>query len=280
MNLKDTINKFNFNNDIIIDEKERLPFEIFLPITNKVIADIKENMYFISNYSRVYSTYSKKILKMKINKRTGYYTFTVACNHKKQTTVNLHRVLMLVFYPDIDASNLIINHKDGNKLNSFLYNLEFTTSSGNAIHARDNNLLHPSYGKNHCMATISEATCRSICSMIESRNYTLKQIANHHNIPIHIVDSIKQGKAWKHISKDYNISFKYQRGSKYFTNEELHKICEYFQCNPKKDDERLMEYVRNCLTTFNKPSTLEYTDCIRKLYRKQKWKYIWVNYNY
>ena len=100
---------------------------------------------------------------MKINSKTGYYEFTVSCVNKRQKSVLLHRVLMLVFYPDHDEKLNVINHKDGNKLNSFLYNLEFTDTKGNAIHARDSGLLNPSHGEEHCCATITEDTCRNIC---------------------------------------------------------------------------------------------------------------------
>lgn len=86
----------------------------------------------------------------------------------------------------------IVNHKDGNKLNSFLYNLEFTDTTCNAIHARDNGLLHPQYGENHVCSKITEETCKNICSMIECRQYSQQEIAKLNNTTIIVVESIKE----------------------------------------------------------------------------------------
>lgn len=80
-----------------------------------------------------------------LNKRTGelvrhVYGHYVYCSFDG-TTVPLHRLLCEAFHKvpdellDIDRSNLITNHKDGNKHNFELDNLEWTDYSGNIVHA-------------------------------------------------------------------------------------------------------------------------------------------------
>ena len=82
----------------------------------------------------------------------GYYRVTLAKNGQKKQKY-LHRLLAEHFIPN--PENLPqINHKDGNKLNCSLDNLEWVTVQENVIHAYKHGLInhvrgekHPNYGK-------------------------------------------------------------------------------------------------------------------------------------
>ncbi len=52
----------------------------------------------------------------------------------------LHRLLAETYLPDKDYKNKQVNHKDGNKLNNSLNNLEWVTQRENLYHAMDNGL--------------------------------------------------------------------------------------------------------------------------------------------
>ena len=82
----------------------------------------------------------------------GYYRVTLAKNGKKVQKY-LHRLLAEYFIPNPD--NLPqVNHKDGNKLNCCIENLEWVSARENTIHAYKHGLIkhvrgerHPNYGK-------------------------------------------------------------------------------------------------------------------------------------
>lgn len=82
----------------------------------------------------------------------GYYRITLAKNGTKKQRY-LHRLLAEHFIPN--PNNLPqINHKDGNKLNCDLSNLEWVSVRENTIHAYKHGLInhvkgekHPNYGK-------------------------------------------------------------------------------------------------------------------------------------
>lgn len=82
----------------------------------------------------------------------GYYRITLAKNGVKMQKY-LHRLLAEYFIPN--PQNLPqVNHKDGNKLNCSLDNLEWVSVKDNVIHAYRNGLIihtrganHPNYGK-------------------------------------------------------------------------------------------------------------------------------------
>lgn len=77
----------------------------------------------------------------------GYYRITLAKNGKRKQKY-LHRLLAEYFIPN--PLNLPqVNHKDGNKLNCSLDNLEWTTIRDNIIHAYKHGLIHHVKGKDH-----------------------------------------------------------------------------------------------------------------------------------
>jgi len=112
-----------------------------------------ESLYEISNYGNIKSKdrivnakhNSKRIVKGRnmsffINK-SGYLEATLCKNSKKK----LHRVNRLVaetFIPNSE-NKPCVNHKDGNKLNNNVNNLEWCTYSENLIHAWKNGLCKP-----------------------------------------------------------------------------------------------------------------------------------------
>lgn len=79
--------------------------------------------------------------------KNGYYRVTLAKNGKKIQRY-LHRLLAEHFIPN--PKNLPqVNHKDGNKLNYDLNNLEWVTVQENVIHAYKNKLLKHVCGEKH-----------------------------------------------------------------------------------------------------------------------------------
>lgn len=62
-------------------------------------------------------------------------------NDKKTTMTTFHRMVCLAFLGKPPSKNHVINHKNGNKLDNRLKNLEYCTRSENAKHAHANNLV-------------------------------------------------------------------------------------------------------------------------------------------
>lgn len=110
-----------------------------------------EGIYQISNYGRVksfraYNSYTKKyykrekILNTKID-TNGYYVVSL-CN-KNQKYFRIHRLVAKVFIPNPN-NYPIINHKDENKLNNRVDNLEWCTYSyNNSYGTRNKNISKP-----------------------------------------------------------------------------------------------------------------------------------------
>lgn len=108
------------------------------------IVDYKN--YTIDELGNVFSIRRNKYLKSTID-RNGYVKITL-CEDYKQKIMSLHRLLAIHFIPN-PLNKLCVNHKDGNKQNNSLDNLEWCTHSENIKHAYSNKLMIHSKGKNH-----------------------------------------------------------------------------------------------------------------------------------
>lgn len=95
-----------------------------------------ENLYEINSKGEIRSLckrYSKTpiILKQCIGSK-GYKNVTL-CKNQKQTTFNVHRLVATVFIPN--PNNLpCVNHKDENKLNNDVSNLEWCSYYHNNVY--------------------------------------------------------------------------------------------------------------------------------------------------
>lgn len=96
------------------------------------------NGYLINNKGIV-TNHKGKILKQSIS-NSGYYFINI-----KNKGYFLHRALAFAFIDVVDGFNYV-NHKDGNKLNNDIANLEWCTKSQNAIHAYKNGFKKQSVG--------------------------------------------------------------------------------------------------------------------------------------
>ena len=95
-----------------------------------------ENYYEISSYGNVRNIKTGKCLIGDKNS-IGYKRVTLYSPIKKRFFI--HRLVALHFC-DGYKEDLVVNHKDGNKLNNHADNLEWVTRSENDLHAFKNNL--------------------------------------------------------------------------------------------------------------------------------------------
>jgi len=92
--------------------------------------------YAVSNFGRVKSIKTNKIRVLSKNS-SGYIKLNLYKNNKEYLKL-VHRLVLKTFGDDNNC--LFVNHKDGNKENNNISNLEWCTRSENMIHAYKNNL--------------------------------------------------------------------------------------------------------------------------------------------
>lgn len=93
--------------------------------------------YEISNTGKIRNIKLNKELKLSSN--TGYFYIYLSENNKRKKGY-IHRLVANAFLEKTN-NKLVVNHKDGNKGNNNVENLEWITQGENVQHAFDNNLL-------------------------------------------------------------------------------------------------------------------------------------------
>lgn len=96
-----------------------------------------DKKYAISNKGNIINVKSGKRLNTRINAH-GYKEIQLSTNGKRKN-YRIHRLVAQLFILNTEKKPYI-NHKDGNKLNNTVDNLEWCTAKENDFHARHNNL--------------------------------------------------------------------------------------------------------------------------------------------
>jgi hypothetical protein len=93
--------------------------------------------YKITEYGVIYSDYTNSVKRTSLH-RQGYFLIGLYKN-KKETKLLVHRLVALTYLDNLNEYKYV-NHKDGNKKNNHISNLEWVTSSENQKHAYKNGL--------------------------------------------------------------------------------------------------------------------------------------------
>ena len=98
------------------------------------------NYYEVSDFGDIRNAKTKKIRKNNIN-HEGYYFVSISLGSRKNNKCIKNHIAVADTYIDNPNNFPIINHKDGNKLNNCIENLEWCTYQYNTQHALQNGLL-------------------------------------------------------------------------------------------------------------------------------------------
>lgn len=164
-----------------------------------IIEEVKEiwkeiNGYKISSFGRIIGKRGK-LLKPYIT-NWGYEGTKVDLGELGKTSL-VHRAVALVFIPNPD--NLPqVNHKDGNKLNNHVDNLEWISSEGNQQHASF--VLGKRIGKDCYMTQLTEEIVLQIYNDYKNnKNATYQDMADKYGTSKSNVAHIVLGIDWKYL---------------------------------------------------------------------------------
>ena len=249
----------------------KLPEEgMMIDITNSIVPDVLD-YYSITPIGRIYHKYLGRFLKPGIS--GSGYLFVELSTMKGPKPIQLHRLVMLSFNYIPGCENLQVNHIDGNKHNNDLRNLEWCSCSYNILHAYSNGLHQKS------SAIIDENIAKKICDLLKLNKFTNNEIASivGEGTTANIVDNIKKKESWKEISSDYEFI---SRKRKLFSDDDIHRICRYFQNNPKDPSMNNKDYCFITLLSLGYDTTYSNIDSIRHIYDRKHYINISQYYNY
>lgn len=184
-----------------------------------------EKFYDIKNYEGYKITKSGKIYSLKTNRFLKFdysteYPRVRLYNKAKQDfdTLLVHRLVAIQFIPN--PRNLpYINHKDCNKKNPSMYNLEWCTAQYNINYAYQHGQMGTEESNPNSKLTQEEVY--NIYKLNEQDGKSYKEIANIYNISANTVSDIIRGKRWTKTYKEYHgVETPYIRVPKIYISDE------------------------------------------------------------
>jgi hypothetical protein len=165
--------------------------------------DIKgyENLYQISTFGRVKSFPRKGTVKyikiLKQAKDSSGYSQVCLTKNKTKISKAIHKLVALHFIKG-KKDKIQINHKDGNKENNNVINLEWVSQLENKKHAVINNLV--SYGEKHHSAKLKQIDVLKIRRIKDFKNQELKKLtAKKYAVSIFTINDILKKRTWLHV---------------------------------------------------------------------------------
>jgi hypothetical protein len=161
--------------------------------------------YEVSNYGRARSFRHKcgrrkkpRVAVLHKDKRWGYWHFGPRREDCTRVNLLIHIVVAETFIGP-RPPQYEVNHKDGNKANNDMRNLEYLSSSDNQKHAIKLGLHLVQRGSDHPCAKLTEDQVREIRNL-RAQGHLLEELAEKFGIRFQAVSSICRRQTWKHIA--------------------------------------------------------------------------------
>lgn len=166
-----------------------------------------ENIYEVSNHGNIQSidhfvvgkksrTQKGRVLSVSISTK-GYHQVSLSLLGRRFHT-GVHRLVAKAFLANPDNKEQV-NHKDGNKSNNHVSNLEWATNQENIIHAYKNNLVKLNYGEKHHQCRFTNNQIKELKRKL-ANGVSGSSISKEYKISQAAVSQIKKGKTYKNIA--------------------------------------------------------------------------------
>ncbi|QVV97247.1 hypothetical protein 1992IndM4_0375 [Vibrio phage ICP1] len=178
--------------------------------------------YEINEYGIIRNIKTQKVKYVKENKQG--YLYTQFKKNGEISTIKIHRLVAELFLGEPDenlkahcAENypyvVCVNHKDGDKTNNYVENLEWCSHAFNSKHSWATGLTPSLKGSMNGMAILDEDIVHKLCKAFES-GMGPKEAVQVFGVSIQQASKIRCGLAWKHIWEQYDIKVRKRKSTK------------------------------------------------------------------
>jgi hypothetical protein len=119
-------------------------------------------------------------------------------NDEGRSHFRVHRLVALAFITN-EHGKPEVNHKDSNRANNYVNNLEWVTGGENALHGYSHG-NRKQKGSYHSQNILTESDIPVICKMVDEGIHP-SEIAEKFGISRTTILNVKTGRTWKHVSR-------------------------------------------------------------------------------
>lgn len=167
--------------------------------------------YEVSNTGLVYSCKRNHIMKQGNHK--GYRRLGLRPGYRQKQKGKLVHDLVLEAFIGPCPEGYEGNHKDCNKANNNIDNLEWVTHKDNMHHAMDNELI-PIKGEDNKKSKLTEEKVKNIVDLYATGKYKQQEIGDMFGVSGKRISSIVSRTSWKHLDLNKSESRIGGRGSR------------------------------------------------------------------
>lgn len=178
--------------------KEIKGFENYL-VSN--LGNIKSKDWIVKTPNGLPCIRKGKLLKPYLNKK-GYLTCDLRNNNIRKIK-KVHRLVAESFIANPENLSQI-NHKDGNKQNNNVNNLEWCNNSQNQLHAFKNNLQKGNFNHPNSKLTLEQVLYIKNNCKVGSKKFGIQTIAKKFNVCNSTIKQIITGKSYRNITNKNN----------------------------------------------------------------------------
>lgn len=158
-----------------------------------------KNRFLISSCGELMNEKSGKIYKQE-TLRTGYQSVRVGFGRYGRLSIIIHKAVACTFIPNPEHMPMI-NHKDGDKTNNRVDNLEWCTCGYNVKHAYDNGLIKKQIGEKNHQSKLKESDVIEIRNQYKSgsNESSMRALAKKYGVSRNVILKIIHRETWKNV---------------------------------------------------------------------------------
>lgn len=177
--------------------------------------------YAVSKCGNIFRISSGKLMEPQLRGKPLYRSVRVCHNNiPKHAKISRAVAKAWVHNPLPDRYG-IVNHIDGDTLNDYYTNLEWTDIDGNKRHSVDTGL--EGRGEDLYNSTLTNEMAHDVCRLL-LQGFLIKDIADMFCVSRDVIGKIKSGDSYHHVRMLYDIPHKYRNQLSVST---IHWVCNH-----------------------------------------------------
>ncbi|WP_283177609.1 NUMOD4 motif-containing HNH endonuclease [Gemmobacter sp. 24YEA27] len=153
--------------------------------------------YSVSSFGHIRRNDTGRMRSAILMKSTGYLVITLTRIGRRQMLA-IHRLVALAFLGEPPEPGMQVNHKDSNRANARLDNLEWVTVSENILHGYRSGRCNAT-GEANGYSKLTNAAVIEIRSLARSDRQNFEDLADRFNVSKATIYDVAAHRTWKHV---------------------------------------------------------------------------------